>query len=144
MTHDRILIATDDSEPAKKAIGEAITLANAFDATLYAVYVVETAEPRPGVTDSATGSDEDTKADQALQRVISEAEEHGLEGEVVSAVVRGQPASAILQHANEQNIDLIVVGTHGRKGIDRLVVGSVAERVIRDSPVPVVTISMND
>jgi nucleotide-binding universal stress UspA family protein len=144
MTHDRILIATDDSEPAKKAIGEAITLADAFDATLYAVYVLESAEPRPGVGDHATKSDEDTKADQALQRVVSQAEERNLDGEVVSAVVRGQPASAILQHATDQDIDLIVVGTHGREGIDRLVVGSVAERVIRDSPVPVVTISVSD
>lgn len=144
MTHERILIATDDSEPAKKAIGEAITLADAFDATLYAVYVLESAEPRPGAEDPAIKADEDTKADQALERVVSETKERGFDGEVVSAVVRGQAASAILQHANEQNIDLIVVGTHGRDGIDRLLVGSVAERVIRDSPVPVVTISVTD
>lgn len=144
MTYERILIATDDSEPAKKAIGEAITLADAFDATLYAVSVLETAEPQPVVADPEVVSGDDTDVQQALDRVVAEAEDRGLDQEVVAAVVRGQAASAILQHANEQNIDLIVLGTHGREGIDRLMVGSVAERVIRDSPVPVVTISLND
>lgn len=141
MTHDRILIATDDSEPARKAVSEAITQAEAFGATLHAVSVIESAEPRPGYDDPTGG---DQNAEQAVQRVVTEAGERDLDQEVVSAVVRGQPASAVLQYASEHDIDLIVVGTHARTGIDRLVVGSVAERIIRDSPVPVVTVAVNE
>ena len=142
MAHDRILIATDDSEPAQQAIGEAITQAAAFDATLHAVYVLEAAEP--GVDDPATREGVDTSAEQALERVATEAAERGFDGEVVSAVLRGQPAAAILQYADEHDIDLMVVGTHARTGLDRLIVGSVAERVVRESPVPVVTVSLRE
>lgn len=144
MAHDRILIATDDSEPAQQAIEEAITQAEAFDATLHAVYVLEAAEPEPGVDDPATREGVDTSADQALDRVVTAGRERELDGEIVSAVVRGQPAAAILQYASEHDIDLIVVGTHARTGLDRLIVGSVAEHVIRKSPVPVVTVSLHD
>lgn len=144
MTHDRILIATDDSEPARKAVSEAITQADAFGATLHAVSVIESAEPRPGYDDPNAESGEGHNAEQAVQRVVSESNDRGLEQDVVSAVVRGQPASAVLQYTSEHDIDLIVVGTHARTGIDRLVVGSVAERIIRDSPVPVVTVAVNE
>lgn len=144
MTHERILIATDDSEPARKAVAEAITQADAFDASLHAVSVIETAEPQPAFNDSAVDSEEEIPAEQAVQRVVSEANSRTLDQNVVSAVLRGQPASAVLQYASEHDIDLIVVGTHARDGIDRLIVGSVAERIIRDSPVPVVTVAMNE
>jgi nucleotide-binding universal stress UspA family protein len=144
MTHDRILIATDDSEPARKAVSEAITQADAFDASLHAISVIESAEPQPGYDDPTTRSGEDDRAEQAVHRVVTKANERGLDPEVVSAVVRGQPASAVLQYANEHDIDLIVVGTHARTGIDRLVVGRVAERISRNSPVPVVTVAVSE
>jgi nucleotide-binding universal stress UspA family protein len=89
MTHDRILIATDNSDPARRATAEAITLAEAFDATLYALYVLETAESPPWFEDPALEPGLDTNAGQALNRVISEADDRGLESDVVTAVVRG-------------------------------------------------------
>ncbi|MEF8871642.1 MAG: universal stress protein [Haloarculaceae archaeon] len=140
MTHDRILIATDNSEPAQRATAEAITLAESFDATLSALYVLETAEPPPWFEDPATEPGLDTNAGQALNEVVSEAGDRGLEPEVVTAVVRGQTGPAILEYADEHDIDLIVLGTHGRTGFDRLLIGSVAEHVVRKSPVPVVTV----
>ena len=144
MTHDRILIATDDSEPARKAVSEAISQADAFDASLHAVSVIETAEPQPAYNDPEIDPEGDEHAEQAVQRVVSEANSRALDQEVVSSILRGQPASAVLQYANDHDIDLVVVGTHARTGIDRLMVGSVAERIVRESPVPVVTIAVKE
>lgn len=140
MTYDRILIATDDGDPAQQATAEAITLAEEFDATLVALYVLEAMEPPPGVTDREAEPGIDTKADQALDRVVSEAADRDLVTELVTAVVRGPTAPAILEYAGEQDIDLIVMGTHGRTGLDWIVLGSVAEHVVRESPIPVVTV----
>jgi len=140
MTHDRILIATDNSDPAQRATAEAITLAEAFDATLYALYVLETAEPPPWFEDPALEPGVDTNAGQALHGVVSEASDRNIESDVMTAIVRGQTAPAILRYADENDIDLIVIGTHGRTGLDRLVVGSVAEHVVREASVPVVTV----
>ena len=139
MSHDRILVVTDDKDPAREAIAEAITLAKAFDATLDALYVLEAVEPPPWVDDPAAEPGVDTKAGQALNQVGSEAADRDLEGEVVTAIVKGQPAPAILGYAREHNIDLIVMGIHGREGLDRLI-GSTAEHVVREAPVPVVTV----
>lgn len=141
MTHERILIATDDSEPAQRATEEAIALARSFDATLYALYVLETAEPPPWFEDPAAKPGVDTKAHQALDGVISAATERNFDREIVSAIVRGQTAPAILEYAEEHDIDLIVIGTHGRTGLDRALMGSIAENIVRESRVPVVTVS---
>lgn len=102
--------------------------------------MLETNEPPPWFEDPAIEPGIDTSAGQALNGVVSEAQDRALESEVVTAVVRGQTAPAILEYADEHDINLIVLGTHGRTGLDRLVIGSIAERVVRESPVPVVTV----
>lgn len=140
MTHDRILVATDGSDPATAAVREAITFAEAFDATLYALYVLETAEPPPDVEDPALEPGVDTHAETALQAVVDAATEAGFENEIVQAVVRGRIGPAILTYADEHDVDLVVMGTEGRTGLNRLVTGSVAEHVVREAPVPVVTV----
>jgi nucleotide-binding universal stress UspA family protein len=58
----------------------------------------------------------------------------------VTQVVEGNPSEEILAYATEHGIDLITMGTHGRSGLDRVVMGSVAERVVRRSSVPVLTV----
>jgi nucleotide-binding universal stress UspA family protein len=140
MSYDRILVATDDSEPARRATSEALTLAETFDATLHALYVLKAAEPPPWFDDPAAEPGTDTEAGVALNAVVSEAAERDFGSETVTAVVDGQTAPAILEYAAEHDVDLIVLGTHGCSGIDRLLLGSVAEAVVRESPVPVVTV----
>lgn len=140
MTYERILVATDGSDSAERAATEAVTLAKAFDATIHALYVLDVAEPPPWFHDSAAEPGIDTKAGRAMDDVVSEAADRGLETEVVTTVLRGKTAQAILAYADEHDVDLIVVGTHGRAGLDRLVIGSVAEHVVREPPVPVVTV----
>ncbi|MBF0530640.1 MAG: universal stress protein, partial [Deltaproteobacteria bacterium] len=60
---------------------------------------------------------------------------------VLIKLLRGEPSEVILEYAKETDIDIIVMGTHGRKGLDRIFFGSVAEQVVKTSPVPVVTIN---
>jgi nucleotide-binding universal stress UspA family protein len=62
----------------------------------------------------------------------------------VTENAEGNPHEEILEYVSEHGIDVVVVGSHGRSGIDRLVVGSVAERVVRLSPVPVLTVPAGD
>ncbi|MFB6092835.1 MAG: universal stress protein [Haloquadratum sp.] len=141
MTHDRILIATDGSDPARAAANEAITLADECEATLYSLYVLDGVEPPPWLDDPELEPGIDTKAGRALQSVESVAEDRGFGTEIVESVVRGDTATAIIEFAKEHDIDLVVMGTHGRTGLDRLLIGSVSERVVRESPIPVVTVS---
>ncbi|TKX83377.1 universal stress protein, partial [Halorubrum sp. SS5] len=64
--------------------------------------------------------------------------------DVETAVVEGSPSREIITHAEEAGCDLVVMGTHGRGGIDRLLLGSVAEKVVRGSSVPVLTVRIGD
>ena len=140
MSHDKILLATDGGEPARAATKEAIRLAKAFDAVLHTVYVLQVAEPPPWADDPALEPGIDTKAGRALNSVTEEAANYDFERDIVTGVIEGQTAPAILQYAADNDIDMIVMGTHGRTGVDRLVVGSVAEHVVREATVPVVTV----
>jgi nucleotide-binding universal stress UspA family protein len=139
MGHDSILIATDDSEPAKKATGEAITLAKTFDATIHGVTAVEGDIPRWYSGPESDPPSEST-AGQALGHVRSRVADEYTADAVETAVVQGEPAEAILEYAQDHGIDIIVTGTHSRTGMDRLVIGSIAEQIIRESSVPVVTV----
>jgi nucleotide-binding universal stress UspA family protein len=72
--------------------------------------------------------------------VASEARQYGINEDVVTVAVQGSTAEAIITYAEENDIDCIVMGTHGRTGLDRFVIGSIAERVVRKSSVPVMTV----
>jgi nucleotide-binding universal stress UspA family protein len=76
------------------------------------------------------------------RQAVREIEVSGTQGglSVVSEIVEGSPFEEILDYVTEYSIDMVIMGTHGRTGLDRIVMGSVAERVVRRSPVPVLTI----
>jgi nucleotide-binding universal stress UspA family protein len=139
MGYDNILIATDDSEPAKKATDEAITLAKSFDATIHGVTAVEGDTPKWDSGPEADPPPEST-AGQALGHLKSRVADEYTADAVETAVVHGEPAEVILEYAQDHEIDIIVTGTHSRTGMDRLVIGSIAEQIIRESSVPVVTV----
>lgn len=131
--YDDILVATDGSNGAGLAIDEAIELAALTDATLHALYVVDTANYHT-LPDAKWTTIEDAlqaEGDQAVADIADSATEAGVE--VVTTVAHGTPHREILDYANEQDIDLIVVGTHGDTGIDRVLLGSVTENVLRES-----------
>jgi nucleotide-binding universal stress UspA family protein len=77
-------------------------------------------------------------AERQLARLKDSAAALGIAAE--TAVIRGRPAPSIIEHAKDGGFDLIVMGTHGRTGLSHVVIGSVAERVVRTAPCPVLTI----
>lgn len=135
----KILLPTDGSAPARAALDRALEFAETYDATLHALYVVDAAafgHLDPDASIIVSGFESEGK--QVLQIAAERAEEAGVPCE--TAVVHGSPHEGILDYADEHDADLIVMGTHGRRGLDRVLLGSVTERVIRGSNVPVLTV----
>jgi nucleotide-binding universal stress UspA family protein len=141
--YDEILVPTDGSAAAERAIEHAVDLAGRYDARIHAFYVVDTSAyaALEGAGTAVVDALEE-QGTEAVDRVIEAAEDAGVP---VERVVReGSPHRNILEYIDEADIDLVVMGTHGRQGIDRYLLGSVTERVVRSAPVPVLTIRMDE
>ncbi len=139
----KILFPTDFSEGAKNALPYAIDMAKTFGAKLYLMHVIYDIATASGLHVPHTSVDQMYSEIQASAQ--KELERFGLkerEGltDVEYSIKRGVPYEEILKFAKENNINLIVIGTHGRKGIDRVLFGSTAERVVRNSSCPVLTV----
>ncbi|SDJ69329.1 Nucleotide-binding universal stress protein, UspA family [Halovenus aranensis] len=139
---DRILIPTDGSDAVTPAVENAVTLAEIHDATLHALFIVE----NPVVSGVGEGNSElesymeylEEEGTDVTASVATRAEDHGVETEI--SVREGAPSETILEYATAHDIDLIVMGTHGRTGVKRALVGSVTEGVVRHADVPVLTV----
>jgi nucleotide-binding universal stress UspA family protein len=143
--YDRILVPTDGSPKGNRAVEHALALAAIHDAEVHALYVVDTASyAGTGMEATWTGIDDLLRedADEAVAKVEALAE--GTDVAVETSVVEGSPGREIVRYATDAGCDLIVMGTHGRGGIDRLLLGSVAERVVRRSAVPVLTVRLGE
>ena len=142
--YDSILVPTDGSDTAESAAGHAVALADAFDARLHAVSVVDP-DNRAGPFD-AGGVDEEflERAEADAAAAADSIAEFAGERPVETTVVRGSPAAAVTEYVAERGVDLVVMGTHGRTGISRVVTGSTSAQVVRESPVPVVTVRETD
>jgi nucleotide-binding universal stress UspA family protein len=140
----RILVPTDFSEPAGAALAWATTLAREFDSRLYLLHVVPEPYAYPWGTELSTLPLNDILAqseDAARQRLGELAAETKLPaGQVITTAVVGTPVDQVLALIKDEKIDLVVLGTHGRGLVGHLLLGSVAERVVRRSPVPVLTV----
>lgn len=136
--YDRILVPTDGSDGASRALAHALDVAGRTGASIDAVYVVDTG----AVVDGATTGLLDRLAaegDRAVETVADRTAAAGVEL-AGTAVVEGRPAARIVDYAAARGADLIVLGTHGRTGVDRYLLGSVAERVVRRAGVPVLVV----
>lgn len=141
--YERILVPTDGSPEVERAVEHAIELAGVHGATIHAVYVVNTASfaTLPMETSwEGVGSMLREDGEAALERVRELGEAAGVT--VETHIVEGSPSREIVRFAETCDVDLIVMGTHGRGGIDRLLLGSVAERVVRASSTPVTTVQV--
>lgn len=146
--YDRILIPTDGSEVANAAVDHAIDLADKYDAELHALFVADVdavsyglgAEQvdriRHGEFPQMTDLRED--AEEATGYVTDEAEPRGLT--VLEHHAAGRPHTVIADYAEEYDIGLIVMGSHGRSGVRRALLGSVTERTLRSTHVPVLVV----
>jgi len=143
--YDRILVPTDGSTGVERAVEHAVGLAEEHEATVQALYVVNAATfgglPMETSWEGISSVLRD-EGHEAVERVEEIAEKHGVE--VETRIVEGMPSRTICEHAASESCDLIVMGTHGRGGIDRLLMGSVTERVVRTAEPPVLTVNMTD
>ncbi|CCQ32794.1 dethiobiotin synthetase protein [Halorhabdus tiamatea SARL4B] len=137
--YDRILVPTDGSDGIDAVIEHALELARVHNATVHALYVLDTATMSRMPMDTSWEAVSDMLREEA-DRALGEVEEMAGDTVTVETEMReGAPSREIVARAADADVDLIVMGTHGRGGINRLLLGSVAERVIRSAPVPVLT-----
>ena len=139
MTTKHILVPTDFSEYADYALDYAIELAKVLQARLTVLYVFHLSALALGEAPPAVLADTleamETHAQQQTQMALARVQAAGLQGD--SAIVEGIPFQAILDTAKDKEADLIVMGTHGRTGLTHALMGSVAEKVVRLAPCPV-------
>jgi universal stress protein A len=142
-----ILVATDFSECSVAAVRQGSALAAAFDASLHLLHVATAPlhEPWAGYTPGAEFVHLIRRVEaEGRQQLEKAAGSTDLRAEqVVLATAWGDPADEILKYATEHAVDLAVCGTHGRRGWDHLIMGSVAERVLRLAPCPVLTVHVS-
>ena len=145
---DRILCAHDLTEEAKPVLRAALDLGRQLGATVHVLHVVTPplAIP-PGIwlqvpAPDMTSLEEQIQgaAAEELERAIRDARCEG-DPQTIAHVHLGEASASILAYADKLDAGLLVMGTHGRKGWQHLMLGSVAERVIRMSPIPVLTVS---
>ncbi len=142
--YDCILAPTDGSEEVEDALRYAFDLARAHDAMVHVLYVVNVAGYGGLPMETAWDGISDAlhaEGDAAVERARSLAPD---DVAVETSVLEGSPSRTIVDHATPDRCDLVVMGTHGRGGIDRLLLGSVTERVVRQAAVPVLTVRVGD
>ena len=136
MGFKKILVPLDGSMLAEHAIGTAAELA-AGGATVMLVRAAE-APGLPGVDPTNMQADVVREAEEYLARVAARLERNGIN--VQTSVWYGPPVSAIVEAAQLRGADLIVMSTHGRSGLGRLILGSVAEAVLRSTTTPILLV----
>ncbi len=138
----RILIATDGSKSAERAVALGIKFAQQYGAKVYAVYVISITASEAILIDEAWTTEECVACEKTGHKATSSVEEKakfaGLE--VESTILKGDPADRILDFVDEHNMNMIVVGSLGKSGIERFALGSVSEKVVRHAKVPVLVV----
>ena len=139
--YTRILVAVDSSDTASKALGEAIRLAGALQAKLCITHALDEGSLAQHALGIGTFIDADkvkkemrAAAEKLLDAAVATAAAAGVTAERrLTESERKRPAEQIVDAATDWRADLVVVGTHGRRGVERLLVGSVAENLTRMS-----------
>lgn len=140
----RILFPTDFSEPARQAQQYAIALAERFECELHLLHVVPQVMiplPEAGTSWTVPEADQRQQVEDAQRRLIEELEAtHQKNRNLVQVVKVGYAVEEIVNYAKDEDIDLIVIGTHGHTGFAHLLMGSVAEKIVRLATCPVLTV----
>jgi len=137
---DKILCPVDFSEPSREAMHAAADMARKLEASLTLLHVVSLPTAGlPEATFALPAGDVASKVEATLEEWRKEALSLGVHVVHIQTTV-GTPYEEIVRIAREQGYGLIVIGTHGRTGLDHLLLGSVAEKVVRRAPCPVLTV----
>jgi Universal stress protein UspA and related nucleotide-binding proteins len=141
----RVLVPVDDEEHARQGCDLATELFPGE--TLLLMHVINPANaagysPEPGVPGVAEDwyAREETEAEECLEELSAHIEQCDDDATVDYSIEVGQPAQIIVEQIEQGDLDHVVMGSHGREGISRLLLGSVAETVVRKSPVPVTVV----
>jgi nucleotide-binding universal stress UspA family protein len=141
--YDDVFLPTDGSDAVRPVVEHALSLAEPFDATVHAVHVIENTDRMlPAGTLNVVSDAFHERGKEAVDWVAERAEERGLQ--TTTAVRRGEPVREISTYAEAANVDVVVMGTHGRSGVGRMVAGSVTERVMRRCSRPVLAVRRGD
>jgi nucleotide-binding universal stress UspA family protein len=139
----KILFPIDLTEKFDALLPWVATMASTFDATLYVLFVTQDLAnftafymPHPNIQSMQA---EAMKAAQEKMAGVIQEQFKGLK-KLEARVVQGSPAEKILEVAAQEGVDLIIMGTHGRKGLERALFGSVCDKVVRNSRIPVLTV----
>ncbi|MFB6194356.1 MAG: universal stress protein [Halobaculum sp.] len=142
--YDAILLPTTGGPEMEPVIRHAGSLADQYEATVHVVSVIDTRNrfesPASGIAGDAWEEGERERANEAVDAAVASLPDVATQ----RAVRSGVPHEEILEYAAEMDVDLVVMGTHGRTGLDHYLIGSVAERVVRRCSVPVITVRLGD
>lgn len=142
----KFLVPTDFGEPSEKALVYAVELAKKLEGEIVILHTFEL--PIIGFPDGAMvatpemGTRISTAALEGLEKTVAHYQNMGVR--VTSLLKQGEPWQMVIETAKEIGAGMIVMGTHGRTGLGRAILGSVAEKVVRTSTVPVLTIHPHD
>lgn len=140
----QILVPTDFSEPSEVAVKYGKALAENFHSALHLLHVVEDcminvpAGEAAGVVTPMVLDELQTKARAQLQALLTAEQHEQFQAQVIT--ILGSPSQEIVKYALGEKIDLIIMGTHGRNPIAHMLMGSVAEKVVRKAPCPVLVV----
>lgn len=142
--YKRILVPTDGKPPVGEAVETAVDLAQQLGAGIHVVHVVQP-EPIAGMSMETAWAGVSDLARQEGEATIATVEERLASTDVPfeTAILEGTPSRAICEAAEHRDCGLIIMATSGRGGLDRLLLGSVTEHVVRHASVPVLTVSRN-
>ncbi|WP_267164401.1 universal stress protein [Halovenus salina] len=138
--YENILIPTDGSTAATHAAESLIELAAALDATVHVLSVVDDTVGEADVRSTASETESEQATTDAVETVVSQANACGV-ANTVRHIEYGSPVEEILESIESHEIDAVGMGTTGKRGTDRILLGSVAEKTVRSAPVPVMTIA---
>jgi len=139
--YNKILVPTDGSEGSKIALEHAKGLAEKYSSEIHLLYVADVRTHNTGEIIPNLVAELEKIGEESIESMKESLE--GVEG-IKDSVIKGIPHREINDYADEKDIDLIVMGTHGRTGLDRILLGSVTEKVVRTSNVPVMTVGRED
>jgi nucleotide-binding universal stress UspA family protein len=132
-----VLVPTDGSEAATAALEAGVDVVTATDASLHLLHVVE--ESGFGLDFASDDEAVEAEANEILEAAADAARDASIES-VTTALEQGSVHEEVLAYVEAHDVDLVVVGTHGRTNLDRYLLGSVAEKLVRSAPVPVMTV----
>jgi nucleotide-binding universal stress UspA family protein len=141
--YDDILVPTDGSTVAAAAAEHGLALAAALDARVHVLSVVDDSSLGPDIRSTAVSDAGEDRANEAIDEVVSMASDYDIPTPV-RHVEHGSPVAGILDCVADNDIDAVVMGTTGWRGTERILLGSVAEKAVRSTPVPVVTVGQGD